>query len=108
VEAVKGIEKKTKEKGPNNPGKKRPDMYAKLPQIRDAADSRKPVSIHQRVGQLRPIDWEHGGWICQKKTAAAIHTEIAREVNRLLARVLAECRYYGRTRSGAVWRARGD
>jgi hypothetical protein len=60
------------------------------------------VVLNDRICRLRPVAQECGGWTEQKKTAAAIHQEVAREVNQLLGRIFAQRRKDGRTDLEAV------
>ena len=54
------------------------------------------VTLNEEICRLRPVEQQRGGWTEQeKKTAAAIHQEVAREVNQLLCRVFAQRRKDG-------------
>ena len=65
--------------------------------------SQNLVALNEQICRLRPVARERGGWTEQeKKTAAAIHQEVAREVNQVLGRVFAQRRKDGRTDLEAV------
>jgi hypothetical protein len=53
------------------------------------------VTINQKICTLRAVREEGSGWTSQKKKAVAIHQEITREINLLLARIFAERRKTG-------------
>ncbi len=61
------------------------------------------VALNDKICRLRPVA-QHGGGCSEqeKKTAAAIHQEVAREVNQLLGHVFAQRRKDGRTDLQAV------
>ena len=42
------------------------------------------VTINEKICRLRPLEQEPGGWTAEKKTAAAIHREVARGIDALL------------------------
>src|SRR5439155_1575098 len=61
------------------------------------------VALNEKICRLRPVEQQRGGWTEQeKKNAAAIHEEVAREVNRFLGLVFAQRHKDGRTDLEAV------
>jgi len=45
--------------------------------------------VNEKICRLRPVE-ETGTWTAEEKTAAAIHQEVAREINQLLGRIFTE------------------
>lgn len=54
-------------------------------------------AVNEKICRLRPVEEDAGAWTAEKKTAAAIHQEMARGVDQFLRHVFAERRRNGGT-----------